>query len=880
MTALRVWLARVTGLFGRRSRDEALAAELQAHLDEMTDELVERGMSPAQAAAAARRTFGGVDRIKEAYRDQRGWPSLELLAHDVRLALRLLAARPGSAALAVVGLALGIGVSMALVTIVNAHCLRGLPIDSPDRVLFVTTRDREARPGGMSYADFRDLQRHASSFAGVAAYAQASINAADDRDAPERIAGSYISADTFRLLAVSPTIGRDFDPADEAPGAPNVAILGHAVWASRYDGDPAAIGRTVRLDGRPTTIIGVMPAGFRFPGQANVWLPLRQMPGLDAQPRSARGLAVLGRLTAAATPAGARDELHALAARLEAEYPSTNRGLHFWSVPINEQFNGRITDPVWLAFLTAGVLVLLVACANVANVLLARLGARSRDVALRLAMGGTRARIVRQLVIESVVLAGLAGTLGLGFAIGAVRLLAWSVPSAAPLPYWLTYTVDGRVLGALLTICTASVIIVGLVPAVVSSRLNVNELLKDGGRHSTGRTRRWSAIFLAAEFALTFVLLTNVTMEWRREFRSNSAGVPIDQAPLLTARMTLPPTSYGTPDERREFYARLDETVGRIGGVVSMTTTSQLPPDGGQPRRLLLAGQALGPGEEGPVIFAASVGPRYFGTLGADMVAGRDLTEDDSTPGHEGVVINQQLAERFFGNSGAVGQRLTIVDPEAASSAPLWRTIVGIAPNLRHGAVPVPVAYVSDREAPPSSTILIVRTATSPDAVAAAIRDTVATLDQDLPLYRVVPLAQAAHEGNWNGRVSAAILHSITIVAMLLAVVGLYAVTAHAVVQRKHEIGIRVALGATASVVTWLVLRRALTDVGFGLAAGLGATVLFERLFTDISTGHALTNPPNLALAAGLVLIVSVAACVRPATRAARIAPATALRSD
>ncbi len=882
MSVLRAWLARLSGLFRGASRDRALSDEIQAHLEHLADDLVDRGMSRPEALAEARRAFGGVDQIKEAYRDQRGWPLVEQLVGDMRLALRLLAARLGATSLAVISLASGIGVSMAFFTLVNAFCLRGLPIDDPDRVLFVTTRDAQAKPGGLSYGDFQDLHDSAASFVGVAAYAQAQINAADDRDPPQRIAGCYISAGAFRLLGAAPAIGREFTSADEAPGTPLVAVIGQAVWLARYGGDPSVVGRTVRLDGKPATIVGVMPDGFRFPAQANLWLPIARMPGLIDQPRSTRGLSVFGRLTDASSVLSARDELNTLAEHLETQHPVTNHGIRFSGAPINEQFNAKLTQPEWLAFLTAGVLVLLVACANVAGLLLARLGARSREVALRVALGATRGRILRQFLCESILLAALAGVVGLGFAVAALRLVAWSVPSAAPLPYWISFAVDERVLVALVGTCMASVIFFGLVPAVHGSRINVNELLKDGGRQGSGsrRARAWSATFLAVEFALAFVLLANLSLDLNRQFFTDDPGLPIDSGPLLTARLSLPSTPYATPDDRRRFYARLDEAIGRLDGVASMTTTGQLPPDSGQPRRLTLAGQAFGPGEQAPPISVASVGARYFETLGVGMAAGRDLTTEDSVPGHEGVVVNQRFANKFFSGRVAIGERIQIVDDQA-KTPPVWRTIVGISPDLRQGLLPMPMAYVSDRETPPSSILLLVRATTRPEALAPIVQTAVAALDQDLPLYRVAALEVARHESSWNGRISSDILYTVTMIALLLAVVGLYAVTVHSVMQRTYEIGIRVALGAPRRTVTWLVLRRALTYVAVGLAAGLPCTYLFERQFLDTfdtPTSHPLTAPQNLALVVGLILVVTIAACVRPAMRAARIEPVTALR--
>lgn len=885
MTPLRVWLARARALVGRPAHDRALDDEVRAHLEDLTDELIEGGLPPVDAAAEARRRFGGVDQIKEAYRDQRGWPSLDGLRQDVALAWRHLSMQRGSTTTAVFSLGLGIGVSMAFFTIVNAICLRGLPIEAPDRVLFLTTRDREAKPAGLSYGEFSDLRRRTAPFNRVGAYTAAPFSLADERDAPERVSGSYVSAEAFHALGTAPDLGREFRPADEVAGAPPVVVLGHTLWMSRYGGNGSVIGHVVRVNGTPTTIVGVMPSGFRFPGQADAWLPLGALPGVTEQPRSARGLMAFGRLSDDESFSGAARALTDFARQLESQYPDTNRGIRFSAVPINDQFNGNVADPVWLAFLTAGLLVLLVACANVANLLLARLASRSREVALRLAMGATRLRIVRQTLVESALLAGLSGLAGLAFAVSAVRLLAWSYPASSPLPYWITFDVDGRVLAALVATCMASVLFFGMVPALQGSSVSVNDLLKDGGRHGTvsQRSRRWSATFLVVQFALTLVLLANVSMDLRRELGPGGPGVSIDPAPLLTARVALPPAKYASPDDRQRFFDQLDAKLVGANGVTVTTVASQLPPDGGAPMRLRHPDQALGPGEEGEPVFVARIGARYFETLGVRLVAGRGLTDNDSNPGQEGVVVSEQMAERVFPASAALGQRIGLVNSGRPDETPIWRTVVGVAPDLRQGPLVRPLVYLPNRDAPPASAVVLVRTVAGPDSLMPWVREVVADLDRDLPLFRVMPLELAVRESSWNGRVSSDILRSISAIALMLALVGLYGVTAHAVTQRTHEIGIRVALGASPRNVTWLVLRRALTYVGAGLAVGLLFTYVFERTFigtVDTTGGQSLTSPLNLGLVVGLVIVIAIVACAWPAARAARVQPTATLRAE
>ena len=693
MTRLRVWLLRLSGLFRTSRRERALDDEIQAHLDELTDDLIAGGMSRAAAVAEARRQFGGVDRIKESYRDQRGWPAIDALRHDLVLGLRQAWRERRGTALAVLTLGAGIGVSMAFFTIVNAICFRGLPIDRPEDVLVLSTRDDEANEAGLSYADFIDVRRNSRSFEGVGAYSPTTVNVADRFDAPERLTGSYVAAGTFRALGVDPAIGREFRPADEVEGAPIVVVLGHAVWQSRYDGDPDVVGRSLRIDGAAATIVGVMPAGFRFPGQADAWMPLRAGSAGAAGSRTARTLAVFARLRSGVRAEEARQELALLARDLQSRHPAANRGIGFTTIPINDRFNGRVTDPVWLAFLTAGVLVLIVSCANVANLQLARLAVRSREVALRLAMGATRLRVMRQVLLEALLLAVLGGLAGLVLAVAAVQLLAWSVPASTPLPYWIAFTVDARVLAALVVTCGASVLFFGMAPVLRSRAIGVNELLKDGGRGTTAgrRPRRLSAALMVLQIALTLVLLANVSMDVQHRLLAAGPGIEINPEHLLSAHLTLPAATYSAPGSRRQFFDRLGEGLARTTGIAGFTVAGQLPPDGGRPMRLRLPEQALGAAEEGERVFVAPVGPRYFETLRVPLVAGR---EPDASAGDRHVLVNQHLAARIFGEQQAVGRRVAILPDGVAESEPVWRTIAGVTATLRQGSLTQPMVYV------------------------------------------------------------------------------------------------------------------------------------------------------------------------------------------
>ena len=503
-------------------------------------------------------------------------------------------------------------------------------------------------------------------------------------------------------------------------------------------------------------------------------------------------------------------------------------------------------------------------------------------MAVRVSMGATRFRIVRQLLVESAVLATLGGALGLAFSALAVGLLAGTWPQTSPLPYWIEFVVDTRVLVALAITCVTSVFLFGLVPAVQVSRVNVNELLKDGGRQGTPGvgTRWWTAGFLAAEFALTLVLLANAAFGLRLFHNVAREGTPIDPAPLLTAWVTLPRDGYAGADQRRAFYAQLADGLSHIPGVVATTTASQLPERGMAARELHVAGRSLSAGEEPPTVETVVVGPRYFQTLGFSMSRGREFIAVDGTAGHESAIVNQRFADTYFPGGDVLDQRIRVAAKDALPGPTVWATIVGVSPDVGSSPKTAPVVYLPDGASPPASAVLLLRTTAAASVIVPILRQEVSKLDGNLPLYRVMPMEQALSESNWNGWVSAMIVNVISTIAFLLALVGLYAVTAHSVVQRTQEIGIRVALGARPADVAWLVLRRAAGQLSVGLAAGVGCTYVFNRLFTDANAPEQLTDPRAFLPVITIVVLVSLAASVVPARRAARLDPTTALRAE
>ena len=540
--ALRERCARIRAFFRTSDLDRDFEEELQSHVAMLTEDNLRRGLTPEAARRAALIRVGGAASLHERHREARGLPAFETLLHDLRFASRLLVKDRWFTAAVVVALALGVGVNTTVFTVINGWNLRDLPVDEPGRVTHLGTRDANGRPRGVSYPDFLDWRNGLRAFTGLAAYADTSMILGVAGRPADHLAGCFVSANAFSALRERPIVGRDFRPEDDRPGAAPVIIIGHDVWTERFGADPSAIGRTIRVNGAPATIVGVMPPGFMFPYLAEIWQPIAQMPDLAAQPRDARGIGVFGRLADGVTPAGARAELSAFGTALAAQFPATNHGVQGTVTRFTEQYFGSITDGPPLILMVAVGFVLLIACANAANLLLARAASRAPEIALRRALGASRGRIVRQLFVESLLLAALAGVFGF--------LLAWPLTRAIAaetadfgLPYWARITFDGRVFTFVAAICVATALCFGVAPAWKLSRAGTAERLRDAARTTSEgpRSRRWMSGLLVGEIALSVILLAQ-----RRPADSERTGAvrggssdrcvePRDRAPLAAA---------------------------------------------------------------------------------------------------------------------------------------------------------------------------------------------------------------------------------------------------------------------------------------------------------------------------------------------------------
>ena len=881
LTNVRVLLSRLLDLVHWDPRDARLRQEIQTHLDLLTDEYIAQGMARPDARAAARRAFGGVDQVRALYRDQQGLPFVDAVTQDLRFALRLLRRDPGFATTAVLVLGLGIGVNNMLFTILNAHTMRGLPIRGVNQVVYLSTIDNHSSERGLSYLDFQEVRDASRSLAGLAAFASATVNVGDQGRSPERFEGAFISENAFSVLGLKPALGSTFAPEHDRQAAVPVALLGGGIWQSRYGGDRSIIGRSILVNGAPTIVVGVMPDRSGFPSSAQVWLPLWQAPGLAAEQRDDRNLRVFGRVRDGVPVGQARAEVEAIADRLSHEYPNTNGNVRARVILINERFLGRLTEPAWLAFMTVGFLVVIISCANVANLMLARSLLRAREIAIRTSLGASRRRVMRQLLIEGIVLAGLGGLVGLGVAMAGVRMFRAAMPADA-LPYWFDYSLDGRVISALAAVSLGAVLIFALVPAIQASKTDVNRVLKDGGHSGAGsRTGRWTTAFLAAEFALVVVLLAQLSISFRLGDPRPPSDRVINTDDVLTATLTLPADTYKTADQRVAFYRRIEERLGRpaVGAAVSLAGT--LPLSGAPEQRLTIAGAAQTDAESRPTVGTVAIAPRYFETLGLPLLRGREFQDEDGSDGHATAIVNERLAQLFL-HGDPIGQRIALNPATSGESTSAWLTIVGVSPVIRQrrGYELDPIVYVPYRAAPPETAAVLVRNHGDTERMTSLLRSEVLAIDPNLPLYRMRTMARVMRDAEWNGRVAHGLLLVLISIAVGLSTVGLFAVTAHSVSQRTPEIGIRMALGAQPLQVVSLILRRVIMQLGAGFIAGVGCTALWDRMFTTDNPEITATDPVSLLFVAIVLTASAAIACFIPARRATRLNPVIAIRGE
>jgi len=863
----------------RRRRELELDEEIAGHLAMAAAEREARGESAAAAASNARRELGNEALVKEVARAQWGWSSLDRLRQDLRYGLRLLARSPGFAAVAIVTLAIGIGASTAILSVVDAILLRPLAYSDPERLVVLL----HGRGGPVAPGNFLDWKARGRSFEsmGAAEYWTPNLTAGD---APEKLWALRMTADVLPLLGVRPALGRFFQPSETAAGADHVVVLGDGAWRTRFGADPGIIGRPITLDGEPYTVVGVMPPSFRFAPfwatQAQIWAPLDLTP--RATNRTGSSLRIFARLKPGVTLEAARRELATITAELDREFPGTNRDMTV--TPLLEKVVGDVR-PALLLLLAAVGLVLSIACANVANMLLARSSARQREVALRAALGASRGRTIRQLLTESLVLALLGGLAGAAFGAWALRLLVALAPEG--IPRLAEVRLDPRILVATFAVSLASGVLFGLAPAIQSSAIRLHDALNEGSRTGSGREGgRLRNVFVAFEVAIAIVLLIGAGLMTRSFLALQAIDPGWNPDGVVTLEVSVAGTRHAATGLRPPLYREILGRLSAVPGVAAAGAINHIP----------LAGDVWGfpysvegrpaplPGES-PVATYRAVLPGYFSTMRLPLVRGRDVTfaDVDGAPGV--VLVNEHLAGRQWPGEDPVGRRITLDDET-------WLTVVGVVRNAvrdEWAAPPEDEVYLAALQVrqlttspQPMSAYLtyVARTDGDPAALAGSLRAAIRSIDPTLPISEVHTMRSIVDGANARARFQMLLLAAFAAAAALLSAVGIYGVMSYAVSKRTREIGVRMALGADPGRVVRLVVRQGMAVAVAGAAAGLVAALLLTRLMAGLLYGVGASDPATYLAVAVLLLSIALAASFIPAWRAARIDPMKALRAD
>jgi predicted permease len=879
-------------LLRQQALERALDAELRDHIEREIAAGVRAGASEADVRRQIRLTAGGLDQVKEACRDVRRPPALADVAADVRFAWRILARNGWATAGAILTLALAMGVANTTFISTYAALWRDFPFERPDRIAIMRTVDARGREAGLSFADYQDWRRDARVFDGAsAAFAIGTISLGRDGAAPEQFEGLYVSADTFSVLRVKPMLGRDFSMADDRPGAEAVAIISSNIWKSRYGASREMLGRKVSVNGTtPATIVGVMPDGIRFIDFTDVWLPLAHMPGLAAQRRDTRPLMMIGRLPDGADLDRVRAELTPIAANLAVTHPDTNKDIRPLVNTLLEAYNGggamALTNSAVYIPLLAAAFVLLIAAANLANLLLARAAYRSREIAIRLAIGATQWRIVRGLLIESLLLAFVAWALAVG---GSWIALTISTSQAAPqLPYW-RLKMDLRLLSALAAIALVTTGLFGLAPAVYASRRATADGLKEGGRLSTPpKVRRWTHALLVGQFAITLALLNGAGLTARRFFNFYALDRNVQTSDAVTTFIRLPAQTYATRDRRIAFHEQLKARLLSVRGVTASTVASAAPfsPAG---RRPLTSVDGQPTTEPPPEVMTVLVEPEYFHTVLRGLILGESFSELHGTPGHEAAIVNQRFADVYLGAGNPIGRRLEIRPSTAQRSylreadgpaPPVSVAIIGVAPDVRQVLVAVPTVYLPFRAEAPAAIALIVRGSGASVPIVADVRNAVNAIDPDLALGVVRTLDELRDRSRSFSAGMASQFATIGGLALVFSGVGLYSAMAYAVRRRTQEIAVRMALGAQATQVRWLFLKTGAWVITAGVVLGVPTALVVGRLLQNTFVGTEARDVMMLIVTVALLAIVALAASIVPARRATRIEPTAALRIE
>lgn len=870
-TRLRFALARP------RVDDEA-RAEFESHLELLTDRYVRLGMTPEEARRTAHRQFGNLLLVREEIHQMNGLGWLEELATDVRYGLRLLHRNRGYAVVAVLTLALGVGANAAVFSVVNATIIQPLPYADPERLVavFETARRAEVERRAVSYPNFRDWQRESRSFEMMSAVLGGRFTLAIG-DAPERVSGELVSGNYFDLLGVRPQRGRGLAPRDDAPSAAPVVVISDALWRRALGSDPLIVGRSLTVDGELCTVVGVMPPGFSgIVEDAVVWSPIARFAGPEiVNDRGQRSIdLVVARLAPGVSIEQAGTDIDALAARIDRMYPSAVGTRGAGLAPLDDEFFGGMRQML-LVLLGAVGFVLIIACVNVAGLMLARGTARQGELAVRCALGARRGRIVRQLLTESVVLFVLGGAAGLLAAFWSVDLLVAMSPVS--FPEFVRVDVDSSVFAVTLTACLAGGLLFGVAPAMAASKVKRLATVKTMGRDAGVASAMFRRSLVAAQIALALVLLVGAGLMLRTLDGLARFDPGFRPLGLVTLRLTVPETSASgetAPERLAAFLRTLLQQLRDLPGVSAASLSSDVP----MGTSTSATNVRIEGGDDQPVrVYRHAVSPGHFRTIGAPLLKGRDFTDADGRTADRVVIVSRAMANRHWHGGNALHQRI-------------WRDdqafeIVGIVGDLQHRRLLEPDSadpdiYIPLYQAPPRAFAALARTEADVQPIVTAIRQTIAKLDPAIPLFQIETGEQLIARQTSPARFSGALLGAFALIALTLTMIGIYGVTAEVVSRQTRQLGIRMALGASPAEVLRLVLSRGVSFIAIGLVLGTFAALSLTRLLTSLIYGVSPTDPVTFAGVIVVLSLVAVLACLIPAAKASRIDPLVALRTE
>jgi putative ABC transport system permease protein len=863
-------------LFGSARKDQVagyLSEELASHLELLTQENIAKGMDPDSARRAARLKLGGDAQINDAYRAQAGLPWLDMLLQDLRYGFRYLRKNPGFTTVAVLTLALGIGANTAIFSVVYAVLLRPLPYSQPEQLISIR--------GGQSWPDLDDIRRQNHTLTNLGAYWATQFDLVGDRE-PELAYGAMVSLDLFDTLGVPPYLGRTFNSSDDVTGGRRVVVLGYTFWRDRFASDPNAIGKTIRLSDNNYEIIGVMPKSFWLPsGEGQFYVPFRIGYPEAASQRGVHAQYAIARLRPGVTVTQAQSDIDSIAAGLAKLYPAENRDRRYPLVDLRERVVGRVRTTMLVLF-GAVALVLLIACVNFANLLLAKASARREETQIRAALGASTGRLVRQFLTESVMLSLIGGALGV--ALSYFGLQALVLLSPGDLPRMESVSIDRTVLVFAFGISLLTGIVFGLLPIIAVLRrggpMAVRSSYTIAGQSPVANRMRQALIVL--EFTLSIVLLCGAGLLLRSMSRLQSVDPGFDPQNVTTARIWLQSRKYSKLEAQNQFYAQLDERLKQIPGAQAGALVSELPLGGNRlPHNLIFNGRPPVPEGAEPDVLTNLISPDYFATMRIPLRRGRAFSDADRAGAPLVGIINEEMVRQFYANEDPLGKQVRY----ARADGPQWITIVGVVGNVKD--------YGPDREDEPmlytpiqqkvdfwrTWSGMVVR-GDNPARMIEGIKQAVWSLDPAIPITKAMPMSALLAESLSQRRFTALLLVLFAATALALAIVGIYGVIAYAVVQRTREFGVRIALGAQRANVLWIVLRQAVILGAIGIAIGIVGSLFASRAISSLIFGIAPRDPATFVSVALLLLAVALFAAFVPAWRATRIDPTTALRAE